>query len=62
MGNYVSVSNKCVVANGVRVELEEGMTLENVTIINGSVFINGKEYVGGGKWKTTARALWHKFF
>lgn len=33
----------------------------NVTMINGSVFVGGYEYKDG-EWKKTLRALFHKYF
>ena len=33
----------------------------NITVINGRVYINGYEFIRG-KWRKTLRALWHKFF
>lgn len=35
--------------------------MNNVTMINGSVFVGGYEYKNG-EWKRTLRALFHKYF
>ena len=35
--------------------------LNNVTIINNKVYVNGYEYKNG-TWKKTLAALWHKYF
>lgn len=57
---YVIQTNNKVIVNGNEIPLPDG-TMNNVTIINNNVFIDGKQYIDG-EWKTTLRALWHKFF
>ncbi len=60
--------------NGEKIQIPDNFNKNNVTLINrnvsvgGSVkidtnriFVDGREYVDG-KWKTTFKALWHKFF
>ena len=35
--------------------------LNNTTIINNKIYVNGYEYKNGA-WKKTLAALWHKYF
>lgn len=57
--NIVQSNNK-VFVNGKEIPLENGIG-NNVTIINGQVFVDGKEYING-EWKRTFKAIWYKFF
>ena len=66
--NYV-ISNNCIISdskiiiNGEQVPPVPGKNgkYNNVTTINGQVYIDGYEFVNG-QWKKTFRALWHKWF
>ena len=62
-GNYI-IGN-IVYINGKRLpplpNQSKKYTINNTTIINNRVFINGYEYKDG-QWKKTLRALWHTIF
>lgn len=53
-------SNNLLIVNGVRMEKPKGAG-NNVTVINGKVYIDGYELING-KWKRTIKALWYKLF
>jgi len=52
--------NGKLILNGKEI-LKPPVEMNNVTMINGSVFVGGYEYIGG-EWKRTLRALFHKYF
>lgn len=61
MSNTVITNcNGKIILNGEVIEYPS-KEYHSVTIINNSVFVDGKEYKNG-KWKRTLRALWHKWF
>ena len=47
--------------NGVEVnEPPRTNGVQNITTVNGTVYINGYEWTGDG-WKRTLKALWYKW-
>ena len=65
MDNFVLDNNIVVIGNKVIVNGKELPPCpakgNNVTTINGKVYIDGYEFKRG-KWRKTLKALWHKFF
>lgn len=59
--DVVMQSDNEIFVNGKSIPLEDGVVGNNTTIIDGRVFVDGKEYKNG-TWKKTLRAMWHKFF
>lgn len=66
--NYV-ISNNClitstkIIINGEQVPPVPGKNgnYNNITTINGNVYIDGYEFKNG-RWKKTLKGLWHKWF
>ena len=56
----ILVDSNCVVKDGRRYKLPNGKA-NNVSIINGEVFIDGYQ-LKHGVWKRTLRAIWHWVF
>lgn len=52
--------NGKLILNGKEIQ-KPPVEMNDVTMINGSVFVGGYEYIGG-EWKRTLRALFHKYF
>ena len=52
--------NGKLILNGKEIQ-KPTVEMNDVTMINGSVFAGGYEYIGG-EWKRTLRALFHKYF
>lgn len=54
------ISNGRLILNGEEIP-KPPTKMNNTTMINGKVFVDGYEYKGG-EWKRTLRALLHKYF
>lgn len=52
--------NEKLIVNGKEMP-KPPVSMNNVTMINGNVFVGGYEYKDG-EWKKTVRALLHKYF
>lgn len=65
MNNYLEQNGVVVAGNKVYIngnELPPCPTKgDNVSVVNGKVFIDGYEWKGC-RWEKTLRALWHKWF
>lgn len=48
---------ECNCVNGVKIPIGA----KKVTVINGDVFVDGKQYIRG-EWKVTLRAIFHMVF
>lgn len=62
VSNYQKIvqNERRVFVNGKEIPVENGIA-NNLTVIDGRIFNNGKEYVDG-KWKRTFKAFLYKHF
>lgn len=57
--NVIQSGDKLIV-DSKEIKLEKGMR-NRISIINGQLYVDGREYVDG-KWNRTLAATWHKYF
>lgn len=60
VNSQVMTSDGRIILNGKEIP-KPPVQMNNVTMINGQVFVGGYEYKDG-EWKRTLRALFHKYF
>ena len=60
-GNIISSYEDGMIINNKKIPFKKGMTGNNVSMINGSVYIDGYELVGDN-WKRTIKAIWYMIF
>ena len=58
--NDVVIVGKQIIVNGIKLP-PPPTNCDNITTINGKVYIDGYEFKNG-KWKKTLRAWWHLWF
>jgi uncharacterized protein YxjI len=59
-GTSVSTNKRSATINGKEIPFNKKMKGNNVTVIDGNVFIDGYELVEG-QWRKTLKALWYKW-
>jgi len=59
--NTIQIFEGFIIINGVKYDLPKKCKNNNVTQINGKIYINGYEFING-EFKKTLTALWHKLF
>lgn len=60
-GQTVIQNGHNLIINGKTYDYPKNTKGQNVTIIDGNIYVNGYELING-EWKRTFSALWHKFF
>ncbi len=60
MDSSIVISNGEVIINGIKIDTPDGRC-NAVSVINGKVYIDCKEFKNG-KWKVTIKAIWHYLF
>ena len=59
--SIVEIKNRKIIKNKKEYDIPKYIRGNNVTQINGEIFIDGYEFVNG-QFKKTLKALWHLFF
>ncbi|EJW13918.1 hypothetical protein M5X00_26075 [Paenibacillus alvei] len=61
-GIVINANDKVVFRSGKKIEIPSYIRGNNITNINGKIYIDGYELLPNGKWKRTLKAMWHKLF
>lgn len=59
--SIVYIKNRKIIKNKKEYDIPKHIRGNNVTQINGEIFIDGYEFING-QFKRTLKALWHLFF
>lgn len=63
---YVDGKDRQIYIDGFRYRLLAKMTGNNLSVINGKIYVDGYEFkkdeFGNVKWKRTFKSMWHKYF
>ena len=57
----MSVNKDKVIIGGNEYKIPSHIKTNNITMVNGKIYIGGYELVNGN-WKITIKSIWYKFF
>lgn len=60
-GSIIDIKNRKIIKNKKVYDIPKYIRGNNITQIDGEIFIDGYEFVNG-QFKRTLKALWHLFF
>lgn len=61
-GIHIDTKDRFIVMHGRSYTIPKHVKCNNVTTINGTVYMGGYELLSDGTWKKTLKALYHYFF
>lgn len=61
-GIHIDTADRFVVMDGQSFTIPKHIPCNNVSQVNGKVYMGGYELQSDGTWKKTLKALWHYLF